>query len=87
MNDIRLYFGTVIALLISMKTQTTYKTNKGENKMDLEKNKLDKYLNDELLRTMGRNLTDFDNEDLYYLYEICKTADSIRDAVSEWQLS
>jgi len=61
--------------------------HKKENKMDLEENKLDKYLNDELLRTMGRNLNDFDSEDLYYLYEICRTASSIREAVSEWQLS
>ena len=53
----------------------------------VEKFNLSKNLNDELLRTMGRNLNDFSTSDIKELYEICKTETSIRNAVSKWQLS
>ena len=55
--------------------------------MKLTQEKLEQYLNDELLRTMGRDLNDFSTSDLDELYEICKTETSIRNAVSKWQLS
>ena len=55
--------------------------------MELAQEKLEEYLNEELLRTMGRSLNDFTTSDLNELFEICKKETSIKSAVSKWQLS
>ena len=74
-------FGINIAVYNSMKTQT----NRKENKMETEK--IEKWLREEVYRSMGVLLSDFDKADKDELMKIYLEEKDVRKAVTRCNFS